>query len=69
MHQNTTALMAWADRMQEKYGDAPGGFGWLRAFAYFVDEAGKDFPSDDAMRTAYQLEEFPRAIYKYWKNR
>ena len=67
-HQNTTAIMAWADRMQAKYGKAPGGFDWCRAFAYFVDEAGRDFPSEDAMRVAYQLEEYPMALYKYWED-
>lgn len=55
LHPNTIWLMSWADRMVAKYGNPPGE-DWCRKLAYFMDEAGNDHPSDEALQVAHAWE-------------
>ena len=56
MHKNTLWIMAWADRMNEKFGPPQEGFDWIRNLAYAADEAGNDCPSADAIALAVKWE-------------
>jgi hypothetical protein len=66
MEENTKKIMLWASRMQMVYGNAPGGYDWCRAIAYYVDEAGNDSPSNEAIKTALSLEKDPSPLFEYW---
>jgi len=51
-------IIAWADRMNTKYGPPPlGDFDWVRKLAYYCDEAGADSPSIFAIEIAKKWEE------------
>jgi len=56
MHENTTWLMDWADRMNEKCGPPEDDFDWCRKLAYFVGEEGNDHPSYQAISVAKSWE-------------
>lgn len=56
MDRRSEWLMAWGDRMVEKYGHPKGGIDWCRKLANFMGEAGNDDPSDSAIREAQKWE-------------
>jgi len=56
LHQNTVWLISWCDRMIVKYGQPDDDFDWCRKLAYFMNEAGNDYPSNEALRVARSWE-------------
>lgn len=60
MHKNTKWLIAWADRMNDKFGPPETGMEWCRNLAYAMGEAGNENPSPEAisMATKWELARF-----------
>jgi len=56
MHENTKWIMAWADRMNDKFGQPDEGYDWIRNLSYVSDEAGDDHPSQKAINLAMKWE-------------
>ena len=59
MKLNTVWIMSWGDRMIKKHGHPKTGVDWCRKLAYFMDEAGNDSPSDNAITIAKVWEDDP----------
>lgn len=56
MHANTVWIMAWANRMNARFGRPDEGFDWIINLAYAVGEVGNDYPSPEAIATAVKWE-------------
>lgn len=56
MYKNITWIIAWAIRMDIKFGPPESGYDWCRKLAYANNEAGADHPSSKAIALAKKWE-------------
>ena len=61
LSRNTNWMMAWGDRMRDKYGIRCA----IEALCKYMDEGGRDDPSDAAVEQAKRWEANPRACVNY----
>ena len=61
LSRNTNWMMAWGDRMRDKHGIRCA----IEALCKYMDEGGRDDPSDAAVRQAQKWEANPKACVNY----